>query len=245
MPHAAEGFCTIEEAIEELRAGRMIVLVDDEHRENEGDVVIAAEKVTPQAVNFMIRHACGRLCLAMSGPMCDRVGLTPAARRQPRPVGHAVHAQLRRPARHHHRHLGVRPGRQSIQTAIDDRSTPHDLVFDKGHLDGLRARDGGVLVRAGHTEGSVDLARLAGLKSAAVICEVVREDGYMARLPDLKEFCAKHGLKMCTIADLIKYRRHREKLVKRETRAQAARPPTGRSTCSPTRRSSIRTCTWP
>jgi 3,4-dihydroxy 2-butanone 4-phosphate synthase/GTP cyclohydrolase II len=225
-PHTTEGFCTVEEAIEELRAGRMIVLVDDEHRENEGDVVIAAEKVTPQAVNFMIRQACGRLCLAMSGTMCDRVGLTllPGVHLDPSatPFTHNFDA----------RH-GVTTGisafdrASTILTAIDDRSTPHDLAFDKGHVDGLRARDGGVLVRAGHTEGSVDLARMAGLKSAAVICEVVREDGYMARLPDLKEFSAKHGLKMCTIADLIKYRRHREKLVKREI---ALRLPTAHGT---------------
>jgi 3,4-dihydroxy 2-butanone 4-phosphate synthase/GTP cyclohydrolase II len=217
MTHSppAEGFCTIEEAIEDLQAGRMIVLVDDEHRENEGDVVIAAEKVTPQAINLMIRHACGRLCLAMTGPMCDRVGLSllPGVHLDPSatPFTHNFDA----------RH-GITTGisafdrATSILTAIDDRSTPHDLVFDKGHVDGLRARDGGVLVRAGHTEGSVDLARLAGLKPAAVICEVVREDGHMARLPDLKEFCARHGLKMCTIADLIKYRRQREKLVRRE-----------------------------
>lgn len=215
MPQTTPGFCTIEEAIEELRAGRMIVLVDDEHRENEGDVVVAAEKVTPQAINLMIRHACGRLCLAMSGPMADRVGLSllPGVNLDPSatPFTHNFDARE-----------GITTGisafdrAKSILTAIDDSSTPHDLVFDKGHVDGLIARDGGVLVRAGHTEGSVDLARMAGLKSAAVICEVVREDGYMARLPDLKEFCAKHELKMCTIADLIKYRRHREKLVKRE-----------------------------
>lgn len=215
MPPTSEEFCSVEQAIDELRAGRMIVLVDDEHRENEGDVVIAAEKVTPEAVNFMIRQACGRLCLAMTGPLCDRVGLTllPGVHLDPSatPFTHNFDA----------RH-GITTGisafdrATSILTAIDDRSTAHDLVFDKGHVDGLRARDGGVLVRAGHTEGSVDLARLAGLKSAAVICEVVREDGHMARLPDLKEFCAKHGLKMCTIADLIKYRRAREKLVRRE-----------------------------
>jgi 3,4-dihydroxy 2-butanone 4-phosphate synthase/GTP cyclohydrolase II len=214
MPHTA-GFCSVEQAIDELRQGRMIVLVDDEHRENEGDVVIAAEKVTPQAVNFMIRQACGRLCLAMTGPLCDRVGLSllPGVNLDPSatPFTHNFDARE-----------GVTTGisafdrAKSILTAIDDASTPHDLVFDKGHMDGLRAREGGVLVRAGHTEGSVDLARLAGLKSAAVICEIVREDGYMARMPDLKEFCAKHDLKMCTIADLIKYRRSREKLVKRE-----------------------------
>jgi 3,4-dihydroxy 2-butanone 4-phosphate synthase/GTP cyclohydrolase II len=226
MPSPTPGFCSVEEAIEELRAGRMIVLVDDEHRENEGDVVIAAEKVTPQAVNFMIRHACGRLCLAMAGPMCDRVGLSllPGVNLDPSatPFTHNFDARN-----------GVTTGisafdrAQSILTAIDDRSTPHDLVLDKGHMDGLRARDGGVLVRAGHTEGSVDLARMAGLKPAGVICEVVREDGYMARLPDLKEFCTKHELKMCTIADLIKHRRQREKMVRREI---ALRLPTAHGT---------------
>jgi 3,4-dihydroxy 2-butanone 4-phosphate synthase / GTP cyclohydrolase II len=219
MSDHTEGFCSIGEAIEELRAGRMIVLVDDEHRENEGDVVVAAEKVTPQIINFMIRNACGRLCLAMTGDLCDRVGLSllPGVNLDPSatPFTHNFDA----------RH-GVTTGisaydrARSILVAIDDKSTPNDLVKDKGHLDGLRAREGGVLVRAGHTEGSVDLARLAGLKSAAVICEVIKEDGHMARLPDLREFSAKHGLKMCTIADLIKYRRRRERLVKREIALQ-------------------------
>ncbi|MCX7664346.1 MAG: GTP cyclohydrolase II [Gemmataceae bacterium] len=215
MPERDPNLCTIEEAIEEIRAGRMIVMVDDEHRENEGDLVIAAEKVTPQAINFMIRQACGRLCLAMSGPMCDRVGLKllPGVHLDPSatPFTHNFDARY-----------GVSTGisaydrAKSILTAIDDNSTAQDLVFDKGHVDGLRAREGGVLVRAGHTEGSVDLARLAGLKHAAVICEIVREDGYMARFPDLIEFCKKHHLKMCSIADLIKYRRSRERLIKRE-----------------------------
>ncbi len=193
----------------------MIVLVDDEYRENEGDVVVAAEKVTPQNINFMIRNACGRLCLAMTGELCDRVGLSllPGVNLDPSatPFTHNFDA----------RH-GITTGisaydrAKSILTAIDDNATPNDLVKDKGHLDGLRAREGGVLVRAGHTEGSVDLARLAGMKPAGVICEILKEDGHMARLPDLREFVKKHGLKMCTIADLIKYRRQREKLVKRE-----------------------------
>ncbi len=215
MPERDPNLCTIEEAIEEIRAGRMIVMVDDEHRENEGDLVIAAEKVNPQAINFMIRQACGRLCLAMSGPMCDRVGLKllPGVHLDPSatPFTHNFDARY-----------GVSTGisaydrAKSILTAIDDNSTAQDLVFDKGHVDGLRAREGGVLVRAGHTEGSVDLARLAGLKHAAVICEIVREDGHMARFPDLIEFCKKHNFKMCSIADLIKYRRSRERLIKRE-----------------------------
>jgi 3,4-dihydroxy 2-butanone 4-phosphate synthase/GTP cyclohydrolase II len=211
----AEGFCTIEEALAELRAGRMIVLVDDEHRENEGDVVVAAEKVTPQSINFMIRNACGRLCLAMTGEMCDRVGLhlLPGVNLDPgaTPFTHNFDA----------RH-GITTGisafdrAASVLAAIADDASPNDLVKDKGHMDGLRAREGGVLVRAGHTEGSVDLARLAGLKPAAVICEVIKDDGHMARLPDLRAFCQAHGLKMCTIADLIKYRRRRERLIRRE-----------------------------
>ncbi len=215
MSEPSEGFCTIEDAIDELRAGRMVVLVDDEYRENEGDLVVAAEKVTPQIINFMIRNACGRLCLAMTGDLCDRVGLSllPGVNLDPSatPFTHNFDA----------RH-GITTGisaydrARSILTAIDDRSSPADLVKDKGHVDGLRAREGGVLVRAGHTEGSVDLVRLAGFKPAGVICEIIKEDGHMARLPDLRDFAVKHGLKMCTIADLIKYRRRREKLVKRE-----------------------------
>ncbi|MEZ6140963.1 MAG: GTP cyclohydrolase II [Zavarzinella sp.] len=208
-------FCTIDEALAELRAGRMIVLVDDEHRENEGDLVVAAEKVTPEIINFMIRNACGRLCLAMSEEMCQRVGLQllPGVNLDPSatPFTHNFDARY-----------GITTGisafdrAKSILTAIDDNANPTDLVFDKGHVDGLQSRDGGVLVRAGHTEGSVDLAKLAGFKPAGVICEIVREDGHMARLGDLREFCQKHDLKMCTIAELIKYRRSREKLVKRE-----------------------------
>jgi 3,4-dihydroxy 2-butanone 4-phosphate synthase / GTP cyclohydrolase II len=215
MSQNTEGFCTIEEAVEELRAGRMVVLVDDEQRENEGDLVIAAEKVTPQAINFMIRNACGRLCLAMTREMCQRVGLEllPGVNldASATPFTHNFDARY-----------GIATGisaydrAKTILTATDEHSTPNDLVRDKGHVDGLTAREGGVLVRAGHTEGSVDLARLAGLKPAAVICEVIKEDGHMARLPDLRDFCARHGLKMCTIADLIEYRRRREKLVRRE-----------------------------
>jgi 3,4-dihydroxy 2-butanone 4-phosphate synthase/GTP cyclohydrolase II len=208
-------FCPIEEALAELRAGRMIVLVDDEQRENEGDLVIAAEKGTPEAINFMMRHACGMVCLAMAPAICNRLQLDimPGADLDPA----ATPLTLKIDARH-----GITTGisahdrARTVQVAIDDRSTPQDLKRGYGHLDGLRAREGGVLVRAGHTEGSVDLARLAGLKPAAVICEVVKEDGRMARLPDLQGFCAAHGLKMCTIEALIEYRRIREKLVHRE-----------------------------
>jgi 3,4-dihydroxy 2-butanone 4-phosphate synthase / GTP cyclohydrolase II len=208
------GFCTIDEAIEELRAGHMVVLVDDEHRENEGDLVIAAEKVTPEAINFMIRNACGLVCLAMSPEICDRLHLEPMAGNTSDPAATPFTPPI--DAR-----TGITTGTsafdraRTIQVAIHDASGPLDLIRGKGHVHGLRAREGGVLVRAGHTEGSVDLARLAGLKGAAAICEVVNADGSMARLPDLRSFCHKHGLKMCTIEDLISFRRKREKLVTR------------------------------
>jgi 3,4-dihydroxy 2-butanone 4-phosphate synthase / GTP cyclohydrolase II len=215
MSDTHAGFCTIEEALADLRAGRMIVLVDDENRENEGDLVIAAEKVTPEAINFMIRNACGMFCLAMSPAVCDRLQLDimPGANLDP----NATPLTLKIDAR-----TGITTGisahdrARTIAVAIDDHSGPGDLKRGYGHVDGLRAREGGVLVRAGHTEGSVDLARLAGLKEAAVICEVLNPDGTVARIPDLRRFCASHGLKMCTIEDLIKYRRQRERLVRRE-----------------------------
>jgi 3,4-dihydroxy 2-butanone 4-phosphate synthase/GTP cyclohydrolase II len=215
MSAATVGFCSVEEALEELRQGRLIVLVDDEQRENEGDLVIAAEKVTPEAINFMMRNACGMVCLAMSPAICDRLNLDimPGANVDPS----ATPLTLKIDAR-----TGITTGisafdrTRTVLVAIDDSSTPADLKRGYGHVDGLRAREGGVLVRAGHTEGSVDLARLAGLKEAAVICEIVKPDGHMARLPDLQAFCAEHGLKMCTIEDLIKYRRQRERLIHRE-----------------------------
>jgi 3,4-dihydroxy 2-butanone 4-phosphate synthase / GTP cyclohydrolase II len=208
-------FCTIDEALDELRSGRMIVLVDDEHRENEGDLVMPAEAVTPAAVNFIIRQACGRLCVPMSKPIADQLGLELLP-------GLELDTSATPFTRNFDARHGVSTGisaqdrSRTIRVCADPRSTPHDLVRDKGHMDGLVARPGGVLVRAGHTEGTVDLCRLAGFREVGVLCEVLNEDGTMARLPDLRAFCAKHGLKMCTIADLIEYRRRREKLVKRE-----------------------------
>jgi 3,4-dihydroxy 2-butanone 4-phosphate synthase/GTP cyclohydrolase II len=210
-----EPFCRIEEALDELRLGRMIVLVDDENRENEGDLVIAAEKVTPEAVNFMVRNGCGILGLSMAAEICERLHLDPLP-------GRNVDAQATPWTPPIDARTGITTGTsafdraRTIQVAIDDRTTPSDLVVGKGHVSGLRAREGGVLVRAGHTEGSVDLARLAGLKPAAAIIEVMTPQGTMARLPDLTAFCREHGLKMCTIEDLIKFRRQRERLVKRE-----------------------------
>jgi 3,4-dihydroxy 2-butanone 4-phosphate synthase/GTP cyclohydrolase II len=215
MPHTRDGFCPIEEALAELRAGRMIVLVDDEHRENEGDLVVAAEKVTPEAINFMVRNGCGILGLALAPAICDRLHLEPLPGKNVDAQGTPWTAPI--DAR-----TGITTGTsvfdraRTVEVAIDERSTPNDLVVGKGHIQCLRAREGGVLVRAGHTEGSVDLARLAGLKEAAVIIEVMRADGHMARVPDLVEFCQRHGLKMCTIEDLIKYRRQRERLIRRE-----------------------------
>jgi 3,4-dihydroxy 2-butanone 4-phosphate synthase/GTP cyclohydrolase II len=208
-------FSTTDEALEELRAGRMIVLVDDEYRENEGDLVMAAEFVTPAAVNFIIRNACGRLCVPMSKSVADQLGLDllPGLELDPGATPFTRNFD----ARH-----GVTTGIsahdrcRTIQVCADPRSTPNDLVRDKGHMDGLIARAGGVLVRAGHTEGTVDLCRLAGCREVGLLCEVLNEDGSMARLPDLRAFCSRHGLKMCTISDLIEYRRRREKLVKRE-----------------------------
>ncbi len=208
-------FCTIEEALGELRAGRLIVLVDDEHRENEGDLVIPAEKATPEVINFMMHHGCGIVCLAMSPAICQRLHLEPAfdpnLDSQSTPFTQSIDART-----------GITTGTsaydraRTVAVAIDDHSGPADLLRGKGHVFGLRAREGGVLVRAGHTEGSVDLARLAGFKEAGVICECVRPDGHMAHLPELREFCQQHGLKMCTIEDLIKYRRQRERLIRRE-----------------------------
>jgi 3,4-dihydroxy 2-butanone 4-phosphate synthase/GTP cyclohydrolase II len=215
MSETHADFCSVEEALAELRAGRMIVLVDDEYRENEGDLVIAAEKVTPDAVNFMMRNGCGLVCLALSADICDRLHLEPLP-------GHNVDAQATPFTPPIDACTGITTGTsafdraRTVQVAIADESTPNDLIRGKGHVYGLRAQEGGVLVRAGHTEGSVDLARLAGLKHAAVLCEIVNADGRMARLPDLREFSRQHQLKMCTIEDLIKYRRQRERLVHRE-----------------------------
>jgi 3,4-dihydroxy 2-butanone 4-phosphate synthase/GTP cyclohydrolase II len=205
----------IPEVLDELRAGKPIVLVDDEDRENEGDLVYAAEKVTPEAVNFMLKEARGILCLALTGEVCDRLRLHSQTEINTASLGTAFTVSIDA-----HKRFGVTTGvsardrAKTIEVAIADDAQPQDLLRP-GHINPLRARDGGVLVRAGQTEGSVDLARLAGMKSAAVICEIMREDGEMARRPELEEFCRKHGLKMCTIAELISFRLKREQFVKR------------------------------
>src|SRR5437763_16581666 len=205
----------IPEILDELKAGKPIVLVDDEDRENEGDLVYAAEKVTPEAVNFMLKEARGILCVALTGEVCDRLRLHSQTEINTASLGTAFTVSVDA-----HKRFGVTTGvsardrAKTIEVAIADDAQPQDLLRP-GHINPLRARDGGVLVRAGQTEGSVDLARLAGLKPAAVICEIMRDDGEMARRPELEEFCRVHNLKMCTIADLISYRLRSEQFVKR------------------------------
>ncbi|HEX8521078.1 MAG TPA: bifunctional 3,4-dihydroxy-2-butanone-4-phosphate synthase/GTP cyclohydrolase II [Tepidisphaeraceae bacterium] len=208
-------FSPIPEILEDLKAGKMIVLVDDEDRENEGDLVMAAETVTPAAINFIVTQARGVLCLALTGDVCDKLLLHPQTDLNTAQLGTAFTVTIDA-----HPRYGVSTGvsasdrAKTIEVAIAEDAQPQDLLRP-GHINPLRARDGGVLVRAGQTEGSVDLARLAGMKPAAVICEIMREDGEMARRPELEAFCAKHGLKMCTIAELISYRLKREQFVKR------------------------------
>ena len=216
---SADALAPIEEVLAELRAGRMVVMVDDEHRENEGDLVMAAQSATPAAVNFMVRQACGRLCVALAPAQAARLGLEllPGVHLDPTatPFTHNFDAKF-----------GVTTGisaadrARTIAVCADPNSGPGDLVRDKGHVDGLIARPGGVLVRAGHTEASVDLCRLAGLAEVAVICEILNEDGTMARLPDLRTYAQRHNLKLCSIAELIEYRRRTERLVKREIELQ-------------------------
>ncbi|HMN95142.1 MAG TPA: 3,4-dihydroxy-2-butanone-4-phosphate synthase [Phycisphaerales bacterium] len=205
----------IAEILDELRAGRVIVLVDDESRENEGDFVCAAEHVTVEIVNFMTRVGGGYLCVAMDGEHCDRLDLAPQA-----PVNTSLRGTpFTVSVDGHPRHgvgtgISARDRVRTIRLLIDPASRPDDFVRP-GHINPLRARDGGVLVRTGQTEGSVDLCRLAGLTPAAMIIEVVREDGEMARVPDLERLCATHGLKMCSVEQIIEHRLRRETLVHR------------------------------
>ncbi|HYE98957.1 MAG TPA: bifunctional 3,4-dihydroxy-2-butanone-4-phosphate synthase/GTP cyclohydrolase II [Planctomycetota bacterium] len=206
-------FSPIPDILDELRAGRMIVLVDDENRENEGDLVLAAERTTPEAVNFMVRNACGEICLALSAERCDALDLPLQALENTSKHGTNFTVTIDA-ARGITTGTSAHDRARTILTAIDDRCAPADLARP-GHIHPLRARDGGVLVRAGHTEGAVDLARLSGLKPAAVIIEILKEDGSMARLPDLAEFARRHGLKIASIAQLIEYRRRKERLIER------------------------------
>jgi 3,4-dihydroxy 2-butanone 4-phosphate synthase / GTP cyclohydrolase II len=211
-------FATIEEAIEDIRQGKFVVVVDAADRENEGDLTIAAQFATPEAVNFMTKEGRGLICLCLTEDRCDDLGLRQMTERNETPYGTAFTVSVE--ARE-----GVTTGisapdrSRTIQVAIDPETRPDDLV-QPGHVFPLRAREGGVLVRAGQTEAAVDLARLAGLIPAGVVCEIMNEDGTMARVPDLIPYCERHGLKLVTVADLIEYRRRHEKLVERMTTVQ-------------------------
>ncbi len=206
-------FTAIDEAIEDIRSGKFVVVVDDADRENEGDLTIAAQFVTPEAIAFMATHGRGLICLCLTAERCDELGLRPMTERNETPHGTAFTVSIE--ARE-----GVSTGisahdrARTIQVAIDPGSTSNDLV-QPGHVFPLRARLGGVLQRAGQTEAAVDLARLAGLNPAGVVCEIMNDDGTMARVRDLVEVCARHELRMVTVADLIEYRRRTEKLVER------------------------------
>ncbi len=210
--------CSIEEAVEDIRRGRMVILVDDEDRENEGDLTIAAEKITPEAINFMAKYGRGLICLALTPEWVDRLGLPLMAPKNTSKFETAFTVSIEAVK-------GVTTGisaydrATTILTAIKDDVSPRDIATP-GHIFPLRAKKGGVLVRAGQTEGSTDLARLAGFKPAAVICEIMRDDGNMARMPDLMEFSKKHAIKICTIEDLIRYRSRFDSMVKRVGEAE-------------------------
>ncbi len=210
-------FCKVEEAAKELAAGRMVILMDDEDRENEGDLVCAAEKTTPEIINFMAKYGRGLICLAMTPEKVDALGLPLMTKKNRARFSTAFTVSIE--ARH-----GVSTGisaadrATTILAAMNPEAKPEDLV-QPGHVFPLRAREGGVLVRAGQTEGSVDLARIAGLTPAGVICEIMNDDGTMARLPDLEKFAAIHGIKMVTVKEIINYRLKGELLVKQVAEA--------------------------
>ncbi|WP_341677578.1 bifunctional 3,4-dihydroxy-2-butanone-4-phosphate synthase/GTP cyclohydrolase II [Niveibacterium sp. SC-1] len=203
----------ISEVIEDIRLGRMVILVDEEDRENEGDIIIAAEHVTPEAINFMARHARGLICLTLRPARCKQLGLSLMVKDNRSPFSTAFTVSIEAAS-------GVTTGisaqdrARTVQAAVARHATADDIV-QPGHIFPLMAQEGGVLVRAGHTEAGSDLAMLAGLEPASVICEILKEDGSMARLPDLLEFAKTHGLKIAAIRDLIQYRAHSEALVER------------------------------
>ena len=211
-------FATIEEAIEDIRQGKFVVVVDAADRENEGDLTIAAQFATPEAVNFMTKEGRGLICLCLTEERCEQLGLRQMTEHNETPYGTAFTVSVE--ARE-----GVTTGisapdrSRTIQVAIDPSAKAEDLV-QPGHIFPLRARNGGVLLRAGQTEAAVDLARLAGLIPAGVVCEIMADDGTMARVPDLIPYCERHGIKLVTVADLIEYRRRHEELVERMTTVQ-------------------------
>ncbi len=213
IPHPSP-FASVEEAIEDIRQAKMVVVVDAADRENEGDLTIAAQFATPEAIAFMAKEGRGLICLCLTGDRCDALGLQMMTDRNETPFGTAFTVSIE--ARE-----GISTGisahdrARTIQVAIDPSKGP-DALVQPGHVFPLRAKPGGVLQRTGQTEAAVDLARLAGLIPAGVVCEVMKDDGTMARVPDLVEFCGRHGLKLVTVADLIEYRRRHEKLIERE-----------------------------
>src|SRR6202050_798668 len=213
MNERSQTFASIEEAMDEIRQGRMIVLVDDEDRENEGDLTMAAEKITPDAINFMSKYGRGLICLSLTEQRCDELDLKPISPRNTSAFGTPFCEPI--DARR-----GTTTGvsawdrATTILAATDPNTRPEDLARP-GHVQTLRARNGGVLVRAGQTEASVDLARIAGLDHSGVICEIMNDDGTMARTPELTEFCRVHGMKLLTVADLIRYRMQHERYVRR------------------------------
>ena len=219
----------IPELVADLAAGKMVILVDEEDRENEGDLILAADHVTPEAINFMARHARGLICLTLTRERCERLHLPPMAAKNGAQHGTAFTVSIEAAS-------GVTTGisaadrARTVQAAVRRDAKPSDLV-QPGHIFPLQAQDGGVLMRAGHTEAGCDLAAMAGLTPAAVICEVMNDDGTMARLPDLVEFAAKHGLRIGTIASLIEHRSRNESLIERAgTRTMATQQ--GEFTCS-------------
>src|SRR5438045_3145845 len=215
-------FATIDEAIEDIREGRMVVVLDDEDREYEGDLTVAAQSAPPDAINFMATHARGLICLCLTEERADTLGLRPMTDHNEAPLGTAFTVSVE--ARE-----GVTTGisaadrSRTIQVAIHPESTARDLV-QPGHVFPLRAKPGGVLERIGQTEAAVDLARLAGLNPSGVVCEIMNDDGTMARVADLVPYCERHGLRMVTVADLVEYRRRHEKLVERGPSARIPTP---------------------
>jgi 3,4-dihydroxy 2-butanone 4-phosphate synthase/GTP cyclohydrolase II len=208
----------IEEVVEDIKAGKMVILVDDEDRENEGDLCMAAELVTPEAINFMATHGRGLICMTMSPDIIDQLQLPMMVSQNQSPFGTGFTISIE--AR-----TGVSTGisaadrARTVQAAVAPEATPYDII-SPGHIFPLRAKEGGVLVRTGQTEGSVDLARLAGRRTAGVICEIMKDDGTMARMPDLEKFAQKHDLKVATIADLVAYRLRQDVLVHRAAEAR-------------------------
>jgi 3,4-dihydroxy 2-butanone 4-phosphate synthase/GTP cyclohydrolase II len=222
MSEVPSPFCSIEEAIEEIRAGRMVVVVDSPDRENEGDLCMAAEHVNADAINFMATHGRGLICLTLTPERCEELGLQMMVQHNQTPYETAFTVSIE--ARE-----GIETGisaqdrARTIEVACATATGPRDII-KPGHVFPLRARPGGVLERTGQTEASVDLARLAGVRPAGVICEVMKADGTMARVPDLVRFCAEHGLKLCSVSDLIEYRRRTERLIERQSSVRLPTP---------------------